>query len=70
MLCIQRSKMNIKKGKTIIIEQTSELTKISKLLGEMIDLRNKESRRMAAHEIQEQIDLLVIRLNPPEAWSD
>ncbi len=62
--------MNIKKGKTIIIEQTSELTKISKLLGEMIDLRNKESRRMAAHEIQEQIDLLVIRLNPPEAWSD
>jgi len=57
--------MNIQKGSTVIIEKTNEMEKINSLLGMMIDSRQKEARRQIAYQIQEEIDTLIIRLNPP-----
>lgn len=53
--------MIIKKKDNIIIEETKELKKISSLLQEMIDCRNKQGRIIFARYIQEQIDNLVIK---------
>lgn len=62
--------MNIKRGKSIILEKTAEMEKIDELLEELVNERKRESRQKITLAVKEQVQALVLRLRSPGEWKD